>query len=143
MATFGRAGRGTVKPMSSVQGIGAKEFARCCGVSYRVVDYWDRTDVLRPSLHPARGSGSQRRYSADDARVGRALGVLSRLGATGPALRRAAAELDGLGVWTGHVYVHGAGSVHLAMPEGGAWCLDLTWCQRHPCCNAPQLAVAV
>lgn len=138
-----RAGRRTVYAMSTVQGIGAKEFARCCGVSYRVVDYWDRTGVLRPSLHPARGSGSQRRYSADDARLGRALGVLARYGAAGPALRRAAAELDRIGSWTGHVYVDAAGAIHLAMSEGGAWCLDLTWCQRHPCCNAPQLAVAV
>lgn len=123
-------------------GIGAKEFAKCCGVSYRVVDYWARTDVLRPSVHPARGSGTQRRYSAADARLGRALGVLSHLGAQGPALRRAAQELDHLGTWTGHVYVSAAGTVHLAMPPGGAWCLDLAWCERHPCCASPQLAVA-
>lgn len=123
-------------------GLTSKEMAACCGVSFRVIDYWDRTGVLRPSDHPARGSGTQRRYSADDARLGRALGVLARLGAQGPALRRAATELDRLGAWTGHVYVSSAGTVHMAMPEGGAHCLDLTWCARHPCCNAPQLAVA-
>lgn len=36
------------------------------GISYRQLDYWARTDLLRPSLADARGSGSQRRYSYRD-----------------------------------------------------------------------------
>jgi DNA-binding transcriptional MerR regulator len=36
------------------------------GISYRQLDYWARTDLVRPSLADARGSGSQRRYSYQD-----------------------------------------------------------------------------
>ncbi len=36
------------------------------GITYRQLDYWARTDLLRPSISEARGSGSQRRYSYRD-----------------------------------------------------------------------------
>ncbi|HEV2309922.1 MAG TPA: MerR family transcriptional regulator [Acidimicrobiia bacterium] len=36
------------------------------GISYRQLDYWARTDLVRPSLADARGSGTQRRYSYRD-----------------------------------------------------------------------------
>jgi DNA-binding transcriptional MerR regulator len=36
------------------------------GITYRQLDYWARTDLLRPSITEARGSGSQRRYSYGD-----------------------------------------------------------------------------
>lgn len=88
----------------------------------------------------ARGSGIHRRYSAEDARLGRALGVLTKHGCRGAALQRASTELRRLATWSGHLYVDHHGCLHLAMPEGAAWCLDLTWCARHPCCNAPTLA---
>ncbi|MGH9077058.1 MAG: MerR family transcriptional regulator [Acidimicrobiales bacterium] len=36
------------------------------GITYRQLDYWARTDLLRPSVSEARGSGTQRRYSYAD-----------------------------------------------------------------------------
>jgi len=36
------------------------------GITYRQLDYWARTDLLRPSLADARGSGTQRLYSYQD-----------------------------------------------------------------------------
>jgi DNA-binding transcriptional MerR regulator len=36
--------------------------AQIAGISYRQLDYWARTDLVRPSLVDARGSGSRRRY---------------------------------------------------------------------------------
>jgi DNA-binding transcriptional MerR regulator len=36
------------------------------GITYRQLDYWARTDLLRPSITDATGSGSQRRYSYSD-----------------------------------------------------------------------------
>jgi DNA-binding transcriptional MerR regulator len=36
------------------------------GITYRQLDYWARTDLLRPSISDARGSGSQRIYSYTD-----------------------------------------------------------------------------
>lgn len=36
------------------------------GITYRQLDYWARTGLLRPSIADAKGSGSQRRYSYND-----------------------------------------------------------------------------
>ncbi len=36
------------------------------GITYRQLDYWARTGLLRPSIVDASGSGSQRRYSYGD-----------------------------------------------------------------------------
>jgi DNA-binding transcriptional MerR regulator len=36
------------------------------GITYRQLDYWARTNLLRPSITDAAGSGSQRRYSYND-----------------------------------------------------------------------------
>lgn len=36
------------------------------GITYRQLDYWARTGLLRPSLADAKGSGSQRVYSYRD-----------------------------------------------------------------------------
>jgi DNA-binding transcriptional MerR regulator len=36
------------------------------GITYRQLDYWARTDLLRPSISDARGSGTQRIYGYTD-----------------------------------------------------------------------------
>ena len=36
------------------------------GITYRQLDYWARTDLVRPSIADARGSGTQRAYSYQD-----------------------------------------------------------------------------
>ena len=36
------------------------------GISYRQLDYWARTGLLRPSVAEAKGSGTKRRYSYRD-----------------------------------------------------------------------------
>lgn len=40
--------------------------ARYAGISYRQLDYWARTDMIRPSLVDATGSGSRRLYGIVD-----------------------------------------------------------------------------
>ena len=47
-------------------GYSGKRAADIVGISYRQLDYWARTDLIRPSLADARGSGSRRRYSYRD-----------------------------------------------------------------------------
>ena len=44
---------------------GAKA-AEIVGITYRQLDYWARTDLVRPSLVDATGSGSRRQYSYRD-----------------------------------------------------------------------------
>jgi DNA-binding transcriptional MerR regulator len=40
--------------------------AEIVGITYRQLDYWARTDLVRPSLADATGSGSRRSYSYRD-----------------------------------------------------------------------------
>ena len=47
-------------------GFGGKQVLAIVGITYRQLDHWARTDLLRPSLCDAKGSGSRRRYSYDD-----------------------------------------------------------------------------
>jgi DNA-binding transcriptional MerR regulator len=44
-------------------GYSGKSTAEIVGITYRQLDYWARTDLIRPSLTDASGSGSRREYS--------------------------------------------------------------------------------
>ena len=50
----------------SEQGFSGTKAAGIVGISYRQLDYWARTDLVRPSLTDATGSGSRRQYSYRD-----------------------------------------------------------------------------
>lgn len=68
------------------------------GITYRQLDYWARTDLVKPSIRTARGSGSQRLYSFKDVLV---LKIVKRLLDTGISLqniRLAVESLRHLGV---------------------------------------------
>jgi DNA-binding transcriptional MerR regulator len=47
-------------------GFRGPQVCKIVGISYRQLDYWARTDLIRPSIADARGSGSQRLYSYRD-----------------------------------------------------------------------------
>lgn len=55
--------------------------AKLAGITYRQLDYWARTDMIRPSIADAWGSGSRRLYSERDvlllkiARIARDSGI--------------------------------------------------------------------
>lgn len=44
-------------------GYRGKQACAVVGITYRQLDYWARTDLIRPSIADAAGSGSQRLYS--------------------------------------------------------------------------------
>ncbi len=48
------------------EGFSGKKAAELVGITYRQLDYWARTHLVRPSLVDARGSGSRRQYSYRD-----------------------------------------------------------------------------
>ncbi len=71
---------------------------KAAGITYRQLDYWDRTGLVSPSIQNATGSGSQRLYSFRDILV---LKVVKRLLDTGVSLqqiRRAITQLVTYGV---------------------------------------------
>ena len=53
-------------PSSLAQSFTGKRTAEIVGITYRQLDYWARTDLVRPSISDAKGSGSRRRYSYQD-----------------------------------------------------------------------------
>lgn len=62
-------------------------------ITYRQLDYWARTDLVRPSIRGARGSGSQRLYSFKDILV---LKIVKRLLDTGISLQNIRLAVDKL-----------------------------------------------
>jgi DNA-binding transcriptional MerR regulator len=48
------------------QGYRVPDVCRIIGISYRQLDYWARTELVRPSIQDAQGSGTQRLYSFQD-----------------------------------------------------------------------------
>ncbi|HWS48158.1 MAG TPA: MerR family transcriptional regulator [Acidimicrobiia bacterium] len=48
------------------QGYRGPQVCKIVGITYRQLDYWARTDLVRPSVMDANGSGTQRLYSFRD-----------------------------------------------------------------------------
>lgn len=48
------------------EGFRGPQVCALVGITYRQLDYWARTGLLRPSIADAKGSGTQRRYSYGD-----------------------------------------------------------------------------
>ena len=48
------------------QGFSGAKAAEIVGISYRQLDYWARTDLVRPTVTDAAGSGSRRLYGYTD-----------------------------------------------------------------------------
>lgn len=72
-------------------GYRAPQVCSLVGITYRQLDYWARTNLLRPSLQQASGSGSQRLYSFADLVQ---LKVIKRLLDAGMSLKRIRAAVE-------------------------------------------------
>ena len=55
-----------LRPAEPDDGFRGSQVCTLVGITYRQLDYWARTGLLRPSITDATGSGSQRRYSYGD-----------------------------------------------------------------------------
>src|SRR5581483_2163065 len=77
-------------PMAE-EGFRGPQVCSLVGITYRQLDYWARTDLLRPSISEARGSGTQRRYSYRDLLE---LKVIKRLLDAGVSLQSARRAIE-------------------------------------------------
>jgi DNA-binding transcriptional MerR regulator len=59
------------------------------GITYRQLDYWDKTGLIRPSVQRAKGRGSRRLYSFEDLVELRVVAKLLAAGVSLPAVRKA------------------------------------------------------
>jgi DNA-binding transcriptional MerR regulator len=73
------------------EGFRGPQVCSLVGITYRQLDYWARTDLLRPSISQANGSGTQRRYSYRDLLE---LKVIKRLLDAGISLQSARRALE-------------------------------------------------
>jgi len=126
---------GMSDPVRDVDGFRGPQVCTLIGITYRQLDYWARTGLLRPSIADARGSGSQRVYSYTDVVE---LKVIKQLLDAGISLQRARRAVeclrDGLGadlassnlvlVGTGSVLAHSDGEV-VDLLKGGQGVLNI------------------
>jgi DNA-binding transcriptional MerR regulator/predicted RNase H-like HicB family nuclease len=71
-------------------GFSADVARRVVGISYRQLDYWDKTGLLKPAIAQARGKGSRRIYSFEDLVELKVIAGLLALGISLPTVRKAA-----------------------------------------------------
>jgi DNA-binding transcriptional MerR regulator len=79
-----------MRALQKGDGLRGPQVCVLAGITYRQLDYWVRTDLIRPSINDAHGSGTQRRYSTEDLHL---VIVLRRMIDAGVSLQRARAAL--------------------------------------------------
>ncbi len=97
-----------------VEGFRGPQVCKIVGITYRQLDYWARTDLIRPSIADARGSGTQRRYSYRDLVELKVIKGLLDAGVSLQSARRAIEYLrDNLGedIASASLVLNGGGSV--------------------------------
>src|ERR1700692_3509841 len=126
---------GMSEPVRDAQGFRGPQVCALIGITYRQLDYWARTGLLRPSIADARGRGTQRLSSYTDVVE---LKVIKQLLDAGISLQRARRAVeclrDGLGadlassnlvlVGTNSVLAHTDGEV-VDLLRGGQGVLNI------------------
>lgn len=87
-----------VDSAGSAQATGFRGTVACnaAGISYRQLDYWDRTGLVCPSIRAARGTGSIRLYSFGDILMLQVVRRLLETGVSLPNVRAAVKHLRGI-----------------------------------------------
>lgn len=120
---------------SEDSGFRGPQVCKLVGITYRQLDYWARTGLLRPSIADAKGSGTQRLYAYTDVLE---LKVIKQLLDGGISLQRARKAVEclraGLGadmasanlvlVGTNSVLAHSDGEV-VDLLKGGQGVLNI------------------
>jgi len=75
--------------MPETEGYRIPDVQNIVGISYRQLDYWARTGLVRPSVQDAGGSGTQRLYSFEDLVVLRTIKKLLDAGVSLQRIRKA------------------------------------------------------
>ena len=96
------------------EGYRGPQVCKIVGITYRQLDYWARTDLIRPSIADAHGSGTHRQYSYRDLVE---LKVIKRLLDAGVSLQSARRAVDYLrqnleeDIASANLVINGTGSV--------------------------------
>jgi DNA-binding transcriptional MerR regulator len=96
------------------QGFRGPQVCKIVGITYRQLDYWARTDLIRPSIADAQGSGSRRTYSYRDLVELKVIKGLLDAGVSLQSARRAVDYLRqnlGEDIASASLVINGTGSV--------------------------------
>ena len=106
------------------QGFRGPQVCKIVGITYRQLDYWARTDLVRPSVMDANGSGTQRLYSFRDLLELKVIKQMLDAGISLQSARKAVESLRGFrkDLASARIVIQGA-SVVLA--ENDAQVMDL------------------
>lgn len=85
-------------PLEQHLGYRGRIACQVAGITYRQLDYWARTELVQPSIQPARGYGSQRLYSFKDILVLKIVKGLLDAGISLQNIRLAVTKLHDLGM---------------------------------------------
>jgi len=115
-STHGTAsGHGTVSTQGTTEGgFRGPQVCTIVGITYRQLDYWARTDLIRPSIADAKGSGTHRRYSYRDLVELKVIKGLLDAGVSLQSARKAIEYLRsnlGEDIASASLVINGAGSV--------------------------------
>src|SRR4051794_1594599 len=97
-----------------LQGFRGPQVCKIVGITYQQLDYWARTDLIRPSIADAKGSGTQRRYSYRDLVE---LKVIKSLLDAGVSLKQARTAIEylrenlGEDIAAANLVINGTGSI--------------------------------
>ena len=106
-------------------GFRGPQVCKMIGITYRQLDYWARTDLIRPSIADAQGSGTQRLYSYTDLVELKVVKSLLDAGVSLQKSRRAIEYLRqhlGADVASAHLVLDGSRSI---LARGGEQIVDL------------------
>src|SRR5689334_4456988 len=108
----------------SEPGYRGPQVCKIVGITYRQLDYWARTDLVRPSVMDAAGSGTQRLYSFRDLLELKVIKQMLDAGISLQSARKAVESLRGFNkdLASARIVIQGA-SVVLA--ESDAEVMDL------------------
>ena len=76
------------RSQSQPRSYSSPEVCKATRATYRQLDYWERTGLIKPSVREASGSGTQRRYSDEDVKRVRVIMLLLGAGFSLQAIRR-------------------------------------------------------
>ncbi len=99
---------------TSEEGFRGPQVCSIVGITYRQLDYWARTDLIRPSIADAKGSGTHRRYSYRDLVELKVIKGLLDAGVSLQSARKAIEYLRGNlaeDIATASLVINGSGSV--------------------------------
>ncbi len=101
------------------EGYRGPQVCNIVGITYRQLDYWARTHLIRPSIADARGSGSQRRYSYTDLLELKVIKNLLDAGVSLRSARKAIAYLreQGGDIATANLVLNGSQSIMVRTGE--------------------------